>query len=237
MSVSQPSQYQCDNMQQGDIIYVRDRGIFYKIYRNLFLKDKKLQLKIKNNEGLYSTYYQEDCTLIYSYELKCVQHIESKIPYNIIYKDSYYIKRGILKGIDVSLYNIDLKFKKFNVLVPLEDIENAITKNKQLYEQLMELQQKQDNIKYQRYKGNTFRQIVKDRDIQEWTASYCSVCGKSVKFIFKDDIVLIDNACECGNMILKKQHFSYEEFALWYTQQTNAIIKKRYKNFWFDSKD
>ena len=32
---------------------------------------------------------------------------------------------------------------------------------------------------------------------------------------------------------LEKNEFSYDEFSIWYYNQTNDTIKKRYNEFWF----
>ena len=37
MAIRQPSQYQIDNMQPGDIVYVRKPKLLYRLYRKLFI--------------------------------------------------------------------------------------------------------------------------------------------------------------------------------------------------------
>ena len=62
MAIQMPSQYQCNNMEQGDLIYVKQRNILYRLYRSIFQSNKTI-LKVRKDwtePAKYSYYYQED---------------------------------------------------------------------------------------------------------------------------------------------------------------------------------
>ena len=40
MAINNPSQYDCDKMKPGDIVYITKRNFLYKLYRKYFMKDK-----------------------------------------------------------------------------------------------------------------------------------------------------------------------------------------------------
>ena len=48
MSIINPSQYDCDNSQKGDLILVKPRPLWYKWYRKNFQKDKII-LKVRKD--------------------------------------------------------------------------------------------------------------------------------------------------------------------------------------------
>ena len=59
MSIQQPSQYQVNNMEQGDIIFVRKQKLLYRIFRKLFLDKPKIKVrKSWDTENEYNIYYQ-----------------------------------------------------------------------------------------------------------------------------------------------------------------------------------
>ena len=90
MPIINPSQYDCDKMKPGDTIYIKPRNIFYKIYRNIFMKDaiKILVRKDwKKERRDYIECYQEDCILFFNYENQCIQ-VFKDVPYQISNKNN-----------------------------------------------------------------------------------------------------------------------------------------------------
>lgn len=237
MPLANPSQYVCDNeMQQGDMIYVRKRNIFYKLYRELFKKPTKIRVRKHWKEPIeYNTYYQEDCTLVYSYEILCVQNLDGKIPVFISksFNDAPY-KATTLKHVKVGLNNLVLTLPDNKTYtMPINQIKNAIQQNEKTFKSIEDKRIVKDLLRFQRYKGNYFKQYVSANAISEWVPSYCIMCGKPVKFEFDANGVHINNECVCDNMHLEKESLTYDEFALWYGSQTNKFAKKIYNKFWF----
>lgn len=237
MSIQNPSQYDCDNMEVGDLVYIKHRGIFYRWYRKHFLKDK-IKIKVKTNwkkPYTYNEYYQEDCTLIFFYELQCVQKLENEVPCVISYKNmENVIKTFNLKELQVGLYNIQLIFKNNIIItIPTSNVDNAFKQNQMLLKTIENKKLIDEQLRFQKYKGDTFKNIVLNKNIQNWNASYCSVCGKPIVFSFNEDSVIVNNECECGNTSLNIEKLSYDEFAIWYCSQTNKTTVNYYKRFWF----
>ena len=237
-----PSQYDCDNMEIGDVVFVKPTGIIYNFIRKHFKKDL---IKIKIRDGweepiVYKEYYQEDCTLIHSYELECVQKFENQVPCTYS-KDvgSKIRKTSFLPLLQVGLYNIQLKLNRnLTITIPTSFIHKALEENQKLLKSYDDKRKVQDAIRFQKFKGNYFRDYVHKNDIVEWVPVYCSVCGKPVVFKFSDDIINIDNKCECNSLNFPLSEISYDEFALWYANQivTPSIIN-RYNSFWFRRDD
>ena len=61
-----------------------------------------------------------------------------------------------------------------------------------------------------------------------------SVCGEPVIFRFNDDKVVIENRCNCGVLKLNMSELTYDELAVWFTNQINPDIKRIYTDFWFN---
>ena len=236
MSIQNPSQFDCDNMTRGDIIFVRKRSFFYKLKRKL-MNDNKIILKVRKNwsdNPEYTYYYQEDCTLIFEYEMKCTQKLEHKVPCIICYGERVKpIKTTVLKKVEVSLYNIQLQFKNgITLMIPLDEINNSIKKNENILKNTEDTRRVEQSVKFLRYKGKYFKDYVKVNNIETWNPQYCSICGKPVKFTFKEDVIIIENYCECGNMSMNLKTMSYDQLAIWYAAQLNNT-KKYYTEFWF----
>lgn len=233
-----PSQYDCDNMEVGDVVVVRKVNLLYRLIRKFFLKDKyKIVVRDGWDEPIeYKTYYQEDCTLIYAFEAECVQQYENTVPC-IISRDlnSKYSRYTILDVLYIGLYNIQLKYDGNKTLtIPISYIDNAIQKNKNILKASDDKRRIKEAIKYQKFKGSYFEKYVKDNDIKEWVAVYCATCGKPVNFEFSEDNIHINNCCECGSLKFPLSDIDYDEFALWYTNQiVNPATLKVYNKFWF----
>lgn len=237
MAVQQPNQYQCNQMEKGDIIFVKHRSFIYKLIRELLYSNKpKLTVRKDWNEPpSYVTYYQEDCVLMYSYELQCIQSIKNDIIGVLGYgKQNKIVSSFKIKRVDVSLYNIQLVFKSgFVLTIPLDKITNAMKQNELNLKLIEDNRKIQTNLKYIRYKGSYFKNYVEQNNIKHWKAQYCTVCGKPITFRFKKDEILINNGCTCGNLSLNIQKMTYDEFAIWYASQVNSVIEKHYREFWF----
>lgn len=235
-----PSQYDCNNMKPGDIIYVIPRNLIYKIYRYLFKKDS-IQISVRKDwikeKPDYVQYYQEDCILFYNYENKCVQTNK-----NISYKYNRQVnKPAIYKKLDklvITLYELQLFFESGEVIsIHLDVINNSINKNNQLLKQLDRNEIIERNIHFQKYKGDTFKNLVIQNNIKTWEFNYCFLCGKPLVFHFDESKIYLENKCNCGNTSINIKEMTYDDFAIWFCSQTDSNILKIYKNFWFNKKE
>lgn len=105
--------------------------------------------------------------------------------------------------------------------------------NKNKLDEIAKHRLSNQQLKYQQYKGSTFKQKVLDKNITEWNTSYCSMCGKPLVFKFNEDDISVINKCSCGNIKCNYSKLTYDELAIWYTSQVNPVIKSLYKKFWF----
>lgn len=236
MPVPQPSQYQIDNMEQGDIVFVRKPRLSYRLYRKFFLNKPKIKVRqYWNVPEEYNIYYQEDCTLLYRFELKCVQKYDNEVVAVIgINEGKKTLKTTILKELQVGLYNIMLVFDSgLTISIPTDQINDGARKNQRILKQDEDLRALTEVMKYQKHTGDYFKKYAQEHTISRWVPAYCSVCGNPVVFNFEENRVRIDNKCDCGEIKLEKKEFSYDEFSIWYYNQTSEIIKKRYNEFWF----
>lgn len=237
MSIQAPSQYLCDQMKPGDLIYVKQRSLWYRIYRKYFEKDK---LKIKvitdwNTPDNKVEYYQEDCVLIYNYELRCVQIFDKQIPCKVrrTFK-SKSEKQIYIKHMEISLYNITVVFSNDKTIVfPITDVDIGITSNKNLLKLIDSQELVKEQVNFIKYKGNYFRDYVKNNNLRKWTFSYCNICGKGVTLLFKSDHIDIDNKCICGQLKFNHNTMSYDELAVLYASQTDKFVKNKFKEYWF----
>lgn len=236
--IQQPSQYDCNNMQKGDTVFVRPVSPLYKFIRRHFLHNKPI-IRVRdgwNEPAKYNEFYQEDCVLIYAFESACVQNLDNKIPYVVSKQaNSKVIKRGVMSSVQVGLYNIQFIIdKNTTITIPTGELRRAIEKNQQILNIYEDDRKIEEAIKFQKFKGSYFKNYVITHNITEWTPAYCSVCGKPLNFKFNEDGVDTDNNCECKSLDFKIKHMTYDEFSLWYTNQivTPSIIK-RYNSFWF----
>lgn len=237
MAIRQPSQYQIDKMEQGDIVFVSKPSAIYRLYRKFFLNKPKIRVRKFWSENCdeYNVYYQEDCTLLFYYETACVQTFKNEVPCLIgVEGGKSNLKQTILKSLQIGLYNVVLNFNSgVTLTIPVEYFDRGIENNKTKLKQIDDQRVIADLLKFQRFKGNYFKGVVEDNNIKEWTPAYCSVCGKPVIFHFEGDKVIIDNQCTCGELKLEKDEFTYDELSIWYYNQTNPTIKKLYEKFWF----
>ena len=91
MAIQQPSQFDCNNMSEGDLIVVRKRPYWYRWYREHFLHNK-IKIKVRQDwspNTKYNLYYQEDCTLLTIYDIKCLQVLSNEVPYILKYKNNH----------------------------------------------------------------------------------------------------------------------------------------------------
>lgn len=238
MPIKNPSQYQCDQMEMGDIVFIKSRTRLYKFIRKYFMKDK---IKIKVRDGWtepvkYKIYYQEDCTLMFAWDIACMKCYNNCVPlmFSNNPKEPGY-KTIILKSLNVGLYNTQLVFKNNKTLtIPTNWLEQGIKYNENQMKNIKDERMIRETLKYSNIKGQTFKNIVNQDKIEEWIPSYCTLCGKPVIFKFESDQVVIDNKCECGMNKLNMNILTYDEFALWYLTQVNEQVKKEYKKFWFN---
>lgn len=240
--IQQPSQYDCDNMQKGDVIYVKQVSPFHKFIRKYFAKNLS---KIKVRDGWeepikYVEYYQQDCTLIFAYEVACVQKYENEIV--CLYSKqigSDILKATTLPIVQVGLYNLQLVLdKKHTLTIPISQIHSAIEKNQSILKKFEDDRKIKEAIKFQKYKGSYFKEYVKINSITDWIPLYCSICGKPIIFKFNTNEIEVDNKCECKSLSFSLNKLSYDEFALWYSNQVVVpTVIKRYNDFWFKRGD
>ena len=240
MPIVNPSQYDCNRMEKGDIVVVKSRSPLYKFIRKHFWKDK---LKIKVRDGWtepvkYKIEYQEDCTLMYAWDVACIKQYKNCVPCNIGHRPKEIgYKSQILKNLIIGLYNIQIVLKDNTTLtLPANWFDQGIKANENTLKNIKDERMLQETLRYSNIKGSTFKNIVKRDNIEEWIPSYCNICGKPIIFKFNKDLdkVVIDNQCSCGITKLKTSELSYDELALWYLTQLNEDIIKIYKKFWFD---
>lgn len=238
MPIKNPSQYECDQMEMGDIVFIKPRTRLYRFIRDHFYKDK---LKIRVRDGWtepakYKTYYQEDCTLMFRWDVACMKEYKKCVPlmYSNSPKEQGY-KTVILKSLNVGLYNIQIVFRNNKTLtIPTNWVAQGIKANENTLQNIKDERMINENLKFSNIKGQTFINIIKEKNIESWIPSYCTLCGNPVIFNFKEDKVVIENKCSCGLNKLNMNQLTYDEFALWYLTQVNDVIKKQYKKFWFD---
>lgn len=238
MPIIQPSQYDCDNMQTGDIVFVKTVGTMYKYFRKWFLKDK-VKIKVRHDwsdDSKYDEYYQEDCVLIYAYEVACIQKYDD-VPCNI----SRSLNAGVSKTIkldllQIGLYNVQIVLDKHTTLtLPTHYFQQAIDKNIEIMKNVEDSRKIQEAIKFQKYKGEYFKKYVIDNNIDTWNALYCAICGNKIEFKFNQDGIQINNCCSCGTTKFPLDNITYDEFSLWYANQviTHPEVDNYYGKFWF----
>lgn len=237
MSIKQPSQYQCDNMKKGDLVIVCNRSKLYKLIRKLFRKNlPKIRVrKSWNNDKEYNTYYQEDCTLLYEYELKCVQLYEKCVPYMFsLAENDAGLYTKLLQTLKIGLQNVQITLDSgITLTIPTQYFKSGIEANERIFNALDDRDKILDSIFYRRYKGSYFKQYVLKNNIHSYDASFCSVCGNPVVFQFNDNDVDVINLCNCGNTKINTDKMSYEDLSIWYASTINESAIKRNKMFWF----
>lgn len=236
MAIHNPTQKDCDDMSENDIIFVKPRSLFYKLYRKFFLKDKiKIMFRELGRKGDIIEAYQEDCVLIYGYEIQCICSLKNEVPCMISKKPSDFTGKTILvKELKVGLNNIQIIFNDMTYTIPTAAFENAIKSNQYKLKQYGDSERIKEYLKFQKLKGEDFKKIALEKNITSMPISYCTICGKPVHFKFEEDNVKINNECECGGLTLNYNQITYDEFAIWYYTQINPIFKKRFDKIWFN---
>lgn len=236
MAIHNPSQYDCDNMEPGDIVYVCERSWLYNLIRKLFYKDKlKLKIKLDLNKDEYKVYYQEDCTILSEYDLKCVQTYENEVPFAISTSPSKHsIYFNTLKTFKMGLLNTQLIFNNdITITIPTNIFENAIKSNEHIIRNIDTTRMVRDNLRFATIKSDTLRTQITKKHLRKYKAAFCPVCGKPLVFTFKKDKVDIKNTCECGDLSVSRSTMSYDELALWYNSATSRSEQQRNKEYWF----
>ena len=230
-----PSQYECDNLEDGDMIIIKDRTWLYKIVRKIFSKNK-LILRIKNNnEEVYA--YQEDCILMYDWDLKALQILDNEIPCLFSnHPDKAGYKSELIKSLRIGTLNIQIVFRNNKTItIPVSPFIKAIKKNEEIIKNIKDTRMVKESIKYLRYKGDYFKNYVKQYNITKWIPNYCYLCGNPIVFEFTDNKININNQCTCGKNKLSVNQLDYDEFAIWYAGN-GEDIKKYYSKFWFQER-
>lgn len=237
MPIINPSQYDCNQMEPGDLVYVKKRNSLYKWYREHFKKHlTKIRVRKDWNEPeTYVTYYQEDCTLMHNWEIQCIQTYEYEVPCMIsLDASSAGLTTRLLKSLNVGLYNTQIIFNNdITLTIPTNYFDMAIRANQNTLKNIQDARIIRESLKFQRYKGYHFKKQVEERNLEKWIPSYCSICGEPVYFEFKEDKVVVTNKCSCGTLKLYLDEMSYDELAVWYANQINPNVTKTYEEFWF----
>lgn len=234
MAISNPSQYECDNAQKGDLVFIRKRSSIYKWYRKWFLKDKiKINIRKDWETEERVTVYQEDCTLLFSWEIQGKSEYLDEVPYYIGFKTNFIKSGNLLKKLQFGSENICIVLKSgFSILIPTSAIRNGLNKMDNVRKDIDENRQIQQALKFARYKGDFFKKRCKELELTEWTISYCIVCGNSVKIKFDKEEPYIENCCDCGNMMVKSEPITWDTVAFWYNSRTQQPVIDKYKEFW-----
>ena len=237
MLIKAPSQYNCDNMRSGDVIIVNKPSLVYRLYRKLFLKNKvKIRFKTKwttNPQEVEE--YQEDCILVEELDMLCNQVYNNEVPYSINYKDIFPQKtNGILKSLKIGSVNMQLVFpNNFSITIPLDKVKQGIQTNNNVISQYTLQLSVEDQLKFMKYKGDYFKTSTLSQNIKEWNASYCTICGKPICFVFNEEGVTIVNKCDCGNIKVNLNSLTWDELAVWYYSQVDKRVKQRCDELWF----
>lgn len=234
MSIINPSQYDCDNSQQGDMIVIKPRPAFYKWYRSKFLKDKiKLKVRKDWNTDDRIEVYQEDCTLLFSWEIQGTSEYKDEVPYYIGY-NSRFLKYGRrLKLIQFGSENVNIVLKHgLSILIPTCYVRNGLDKLENTRKNIDTKRQIQQALKFTRYNGEFFQKRCNELDIKNWSVTYCPICGNSVNIEFDKEEPYINNTCKCGNMLTDSESITWDMVAYIFNSQTQEIIANKYKEFW-----
>lgn len=234
MSIVNPSQYDCDNMEQGDMIVVKYRNPIYKWYRDKFQTDKiKIHVRVNWDTDEKVERYQEDCTLLFSWEILGKCDMKDTVPYFTGYNNKLIKIPKKLQNLQFGTENTQLTLKSgINILLPTQYIREGITKLDSITSAVDEQRQIKQALKFARYNGEFFKKKVQELDIKIWDISYCNVCGKSISIDFSNEEPHIYNRCECGNTKLQEEDINYDMVAYWYNRQVVDVIRNRYKEFW-----
>lgn len=237
MPIVQPSQHDCNQMEPGDLIYVKKRSSLYKWYREHFKKHlNKIKVRKDWNEPeTYVIYYQEDCTLMYNWEIQCIKCFENEVPCMISFDaTSSGFTTRLLKSLNVGIYNTQIVFNNdITLTIPTNYFDLGIKSNQATLKSIQDARIIRESLKFQKYKGNHFKQQVEERELKEWIPSYCSICGQPVYFEFQEDKVVVNNKCSCGTLKLNLNEMTYDELAVWFANQINPNVTKAYEEFWF----
>lgn len=234
MSIINPSQYDCDNSQKGDLILVKPRPLWYKWYRKNFQKDKII-LKVRKdwNSEDHIDVYQEDCTLIFNWEIQSRCDFKDEVPYYVGI-DNKYLKHGkYLSNLQFGSENISIVLKSgLSVLIPTSYIRDGIRKLDEVKKSFDDNRQIQEALKFAKYKGDFFEKRCKELNLKEWSISYCNVCGKPINIKFDKDVPYVENECDCGNMKVEDEDITWDTVAYWYNRQILKPCINKYKEFW-----
>lgn len=240
MSIQAPSQYDCDNMREGDIIVVNKPSKLYSWYRKRFLTDKikiKFYTRWMTNPKLVEA-YQEDCILVQELDMLCNQSFNNEVPYSINYKDLFTQKTtGVLKSLKIGSVNMQLIFNSgLSIVIPLEKVKQGINTNDRIINEHSLKLSVEEQLKFMKYKGDYFKSVTLSKNIKEWNASYCTVCGQPISFVFGEDKILLQNKCNCGNIKVNLSSLTWDELAIWYYSQVDKLIKQKCDELWFNKK-
>ena len=235
MSKINPNQYDCDSMEQGDMIWVRPRSFLYKIYRNLFKKNLlKIKVKESFDSNIIKEFYQEDCILMYAWDLLCIQSLKNTVPYTIS-NDAKFVKytTKVIPEVIVGLSSIQFKFKRLTFTIPLYYIDNAIKSNNFKLKTIKDTRMIRTLSEDLKYKADYYKNKVVKDNIKEWITGYCNICGEPLKLVFNENDIDVISLCNCGQNKTLINKMSYDELATYIGCELNECAQKVFWNFWF----
>lgn len=86
-----------------------------------------------------------------------------------------------------------------------------------------------DNLT-QRKTAEDFEKAVKERNIETWIISSCTICDYPLGFLFRDNKVYFDHGCICTLRVPRLTNF--EEVAQIYNMQGDKDTVTKMNEFW-----
>ena len=230
-----PSQFDCDNMEPGDLIVFKKRPYVYRFIREHLLNDK-IKINVRkdwgNHQDEYISYYQEDCVLFYKYELNSTQKKGG-----ILGKKHFFMTYNKIFDVSVDLENLYITDTRFNsiISIPIGTVSDLLELSRKnlLHNQRQSLVKQA--VKCCRYDGAFFKRVVSERNIKSWNMMYCSICGKPLVVKFNSDNIDVVSLCQCGNLGVDLPNITYDDFAITFNSQTSDSARKVYDKFWLKS--
>lgn len=234
MSIISPSQYDCDNAQKGDLVVVKRRPMIYRWYRKNFLKDKvKIKIRLRWDSEERIEVYQEDCALIFKWEIQGKSEFKNEVPYHLGYNSKYFKSVKKLQTLQIGSENISIVLNNgLSLLIPTSYMRNGLNKLDTAMRDIDEERQVQQAIKFAKYKGEFFKKRCKELNLDGWTISYCNVCGNPVRIEFNKEEPYVNNTCDCGNVVVKNEDIDWDTVAYIFNSQVQPHYASKYKEFW-----
>lgn len=229
MILYHPTQYDYDKLTSKDFIYIINRKSFLYTFIRKYFMPNKLKIKIFNKEGKRIEVYSEDCIIVPAEDVAKYAEQQNVIITSV--QDNK-IKTQLSDKVYITSTNLCFNLNDVRYEIPIQVVLQLISKQTQSYNIFEQSELIDESKKYNKYQPNYFKRKIKEKNIKEWTYSYCSICGSPTKMIFEEDKILLKTDCTCGNVILDHDMITYQHLSDWYNSRTNRIIVEQYKKFW-----